>query len=791
MGRASITQRIATALSALLVVISCSVPSTLPPPRAGQEEDAGTDLGNVVVEEPDLILEHQLGPYFTDVLGGEAAVALAEDRLADALELFDEISSQVSDIILTPRARFMGAYLAELLGDDERALAELPALAEELPLVADLARERAARAALRQGKCDRAIDLASLVSDSSSFSPAAVLTRAESLRALGRMDQAAKAYGQYLERWPRGGLADEAKARIVQCRAAELEKNALTKEAVAAALELIDQLRAKAPASRWVGVAAAHEQSFLTHLGRTPTKHRGPRKNATQAYDKAAKLKRKMRNKQAEKAFDKVIRLARKNGDLACRARFERGMAIARQRQHGRAGEAYEEASTRCSVPGIRVRALYRGAKAFQSARRCEDAIRLYTAVENDFPFHSFADDARLHAGRCRLTLGDREGFMETLESIEDIYPAGDMRPEALWTLAYEALKEDDLVRAAEVLGHYYDAFPRESGWYAAGRSGYWLGRVTEKLGDVETASLRYEQVIAAAPFTFYMVLAYSRLAAIDRDRATALIADLAPAGRAEPLGFDASLLERFPTLAVGIELHRLGLETRARREIERLLGGSDLPPEVYWLSAALLRRAGRFAESRHVTARTDKSWNNRYPAGTDYGHWSLAFPPAYEAEVNAASEESKIPPALIWAVMREESGFNHGVESWANAIGLMQLILPTARSMGRKLDIRVNRRTLRNPEVNIRLGTAYLSHLEGKLGGHQALMISGYNAGEGAVMRWLKARPDHEIDLFVEEIPYDQTRGYTKRVIGTLATYMFLYEEGRPVLELPLNLLD
>jgi soluble lytic murein transglycosylase len=166
-----------------------------------------------------------------------------------------------------------------------------------------------------------------------------------------------------------------------------------------------------------------------------------------------------------------------------------------------------------------------------------------------------------------------------------------------------------------------------------------------------------------------------------------------------------------------------------------------------------------------------------------------LAYPTVFEEHVQRASQASNVSPFLIWAVMREESGFNAKIESWANAMGLMQLILPTARSMGKLLGIKVNRRLLRKPDVNIPLGTAYLGYLNDHLGGHPILTVAGYNAGEGAVGRWLKSGSAKDIDLFVEQIPYEQTRGYTKRVISTFATYNFIYGEERRILDLPLRL--
>ncbi|MCP4600534.1 MAG: transglycosylase SLT domain-containing protein [Proteobacteria bacterium] len=770
-------------------VVSCGMQTARHKPQLSPKPTTGIPGSDNSASDEEFIDPADLNPYFAKMFDGQAAEALSQNRLADAFELFDEIAHKTSDMVLTPRARFIAAYLAEQLGDDARALSELSALADELPLLADTARERASRAAIRLGKCELAIELAAMVDDSSTLAPDVALLRADALQAIGRLDEALEIYESYLEKWPDGKRNREALARIIECQARRIENGETNDDVAIRALERLEQLKAQAPTSHWTDAAETHEKTFLAALGRKAPKKRQERRAVLAAYEKASKLMRKMRNQEAEKILSRVVRLARKGGELSCKARYDRAIVISRQREHERAAASFDEVSEKCTAPDIRIRALYRGAKAYQSSGLLREAIRLYGEVESFFPLHSFADDARLHAAKCRRTLGDRDGFVEMLESLPDTYPAGDMRGEALWTMAHDALKRNELVKAKEVLKKYYQQFPLETGWYASGRSGYWFGRITEKLGDTETAATRYEQVIAGSPLTFYMVLAYNRLAAINPNRARQLIDELAPVGDKLTARYPKSLLADFPRLAKGIELHRMGLVTQARREFDWLLAEPDLPLEIYWLTATLLRRAGRFHEAREFTARADDSWNQRYPAGRDFTYWTLAYPPAYEQEVTEASTQAGVQPALIWAVMREESGFNPNIESWANAIGLMQLIMPTARRMGRKLDVKVNRRTLRQPGVNIQLGTAYLAHLQGKFKGHPVLMVAGYNAGEGAVDRWLKTAYGKEIDRFVEEIPYDQTRGYTKRVIATLATYLFLYKHDHQVLELGLTL--
>ncbi|MBW2276617.1 MAG: transglycosylase SLT domain-containing protein [Deltaproteobacteria bacterium] len=737
-----------------------------------------------------MVAVSSLAPYFSDVFDGEASRALADDRLEEAMRLFDDIAREVSDPVLTPRAQFLAAYLAHRTGDDARALADLPGLAHQLPVVADAARETAAAAALRLRKLEIAYQLAVAVDPRSASGENTALIRADVLRRQEVWPEAERAYREFLDSWPDSIRAREVESRLVECLTRiALAGEQVLQEPAEGALDLIGKLRAQEPGDRWTRATTSQEKELRKALDLPAAANKQEKPAAQQAYEKGKRHLAKARNKDAEKAFAKATRLATKGGDLQCRARLNKANAVARQRNHGQAAILYEEVAGDCTLPSVQVRALYQAGRSYVSSDKQEDALRMFEAVEQEYGTHSYADDARLRRARCHLALGDRETFLELISSLPDDYPQGDMRSEALWSAAYEAMKRNDLPSAKEVLAKYHALFPNEKGWYVAGRSGYWLGRVEELLGDLEKAAELYEQVIASSPLTHYMVLAHARLGRIDPERSSALIARLAPPGGEVAARFPESLLTSEPRLATGIELLRLGLTTKARREFDRLLADPDTTAEVHWIVAALFRRMGQYTEARQVASGLSGDWRSRYPAGEDLVRWTLAYPTAFEDEVATAAEESGVDPALLWAVMREESGFNAKIESWANAIGLMQLIMPTAKSMGRRLDIKVNKKALRTPETNIRLGAAYLAFLSEKFDSHEALMIAGYNAGEGAVARWLDDHPDAELDEFVELIPYHQTRGYTKRVLATLATYKFLYGDNRPLLTPELDL--
>jgi soluble lytic murein transglycosylase len=136
------------------------------------------------------------------------------------------------------------------------------------------------------------------------------------------------------------------------------------------------------------------------------------------------------------------------------------------------------------------------------------------------------------------------------------------------------------------------------------------------------------------------------------------------------------------------------------------------------------------------------------------------------------------VEPALVWAVMRRESAFKPDVSSAADARGLMQIIPPTARAIARELkEPEPDADALFAPELNVSQATWYLKALRERFE-HVALVAGAYNAGPGAVARWLEARGSRPLDEFIEEISYKETRGYVRQVTADYFVYRALYGE-------------
>jgi soluble lytic murein transglycosylase len=193
---------------------------------------------------------------------------------------------------------------------------------------------------------------------------------------------------------------------------------------------------------------------------------------------------------------------------------------------------------------------------------------------------------------------------------------------------------------------------------------------------------------------------------------------------------------------------------------------------------AFLHDRAGLYSTSHWVTRWHVRDFERRWPIGANRARWRIAYPKAFWPLLEEQAKKHGYPTALQIAIVREESAFDPLRESYANAIGLTQMIYPTAIRFAKGTGIDVSRDTMRDPEKNAIVGGNFLGFLWDKWEGLVALVPPSYNAGEGATSRWLRERGDLPTDEWSETIPGDQARRYSKRVLASFFVYSFL-EDG------------
>jgi soluble lytic murein transglycosylase len=496
-------------------------------------------------------------------------------------------------------------------------------------------------------------------------------------------------------------------------------------------------------------------------------------------------------------ATDKLVKIprAKKPSEFSCDLHLLRGEALMKMKKRPEAAEAYKGAIRHCEGQARRVDALFAGGRASASAGRHTEAMERFALLEKEFPKHRFADDARLRGAREALDAGDEARHHRMLSRIADDYPEGDMAGDGVFELALRHVEQKAWAKAASVLEKALARGPKERGYWAAGRLPYYLGRAHIELGETARGMGELAQTIRDYPLSYYMALAYARLAEIDRGAAERALGEAIAREPNDPPGVFP--LARGPWLsepvfARALELLRQGDTKHARGELDRLgLASRTAPREVQYTAAFLFARAGDYRHAHSVfraptlTSRlrpTDiTDWMEHYPKGRWRSAWEVAYPRPWGDVVGPAARKQGIPEALAYAIMREESAFEPRVVSHAKAYGLMQLIMPTAKKMGQSLGITPDAESLKQPSVNVPLGCRYLAILRSQFPDNPLLAIPGYNAGGGAPKRWIAERGADDFDLWVERIPYDETRNYTKRVIGSMAAYEMLYTHDQP----------
>ena len=163
----------------------------------------------------------------------------------------------------------------------------------------------------------------------------------------------------------------------------------------------------------------------------------------------------------------------------------------------------------------------------------------------------------------------------------------------------------------------------------------------------------------------------------------------------------------------------------------------------------------------------------------TLFNQLSLRFPLIYRSTVQQFAHDYKIPPALIYAMIRQESTFFEDSISPAGAYGLMQIMPRTAKIVSKQSKISYkNPNELFTSEKNIHIGTAYLQGLSKQFRAHPILMAAAYNAGPKQAQYWLRNHPPKDIDIWIETLPWAETRNYLKNVLSFYAVYQYRMHE-------------
>ncbi len=401
-----------------------------------------------------------------------------------------------------------------------------------------------------------------------------------------------------------------------------------------------------------------------------------------------------------------------------------------------------------------------------------------------------------------RLRWRRRKGRDEAARAILENPPSPLVRPEAWWREAHVQVRSalsEGLISVGYHLASAHGqtlALPRSQGEWLAGwialrflrdpalaaphfqrlfegvrypvsiaRAAYWAGRAATADGRDDDARAWFARA-ARHPTTFYGQLALARL-----DRKAALPLPTPP----EIEDADRAFLRDHELVRVVRRLAALDREELAAPFLLRLAALAATPGERR-LVAELAREAGRLDLGVRIARRAARSGI----VMPDEGYPIVDLPPS-RGRTGPAVE-----PALLLAMLRQESGFRSDAVSHAGARGLMQIMPATARRVARQLRIKYSRQRLTSdPEYNLAIGRAHIEDLVDRYDGSYVLALAAYNAGPGRVRRWLERNGDPrtgEVDVidWIEMIPLGETRNYVQRILEAVPIYRRL--AGAPV---------
>ena len=426
------------------------------------------------------------------------------------------------------------------------------------------------------------------------------------------------------------------------------------------------------------------------------------------------------------------------------------------------------------SLPADRAAPLLRWAALLENPQKQIDALIASPALEID-------PKAQL-AGWSRLARVDRDGALRRFESFvrarnlteETASPyalslalglAWDRRPEALGYFKRVLPQDFDdsarewHARAAlwagdwKLVGNIIAAMPDQQRSLARWR--YWTARASEKNGDPKLARQLYESILLDD--NFYSIMSAARL-------------DQPLAPHPEKLPLDQPQIERMEQLPPMVRARELLLSDMRSLANSEWSFGFDQLMESARTQAIHLAARWSWYDQAIATASQQRVFND----------YELLYPQPYDVEVLSAAKLTGLTPQLIYSVMRQESLYRRDALSSAGARGLLQMLPETARRTASKWKRpRPSPTDLFNPLVNVPLGAANLRGLVDRFGGQTLVALAGYNAGPNAAARWMPSE-SLDPDVWVENIPYNETRNYVQRILWHNVVFSWL-KSGKP----------
>jgi soluble lytic murein transglycosylase len=399
----------------------------------------------------------------------------------------------------------------------------------------------------------------------------------------------------------------------------------------------------------------------------------------------------------------------------------------------------------------------------------------LLQTLRNSAPQSPWLEQLLLSSANSQLLLRNFDSAARFYTELYTRFPNGTNASYAHWKAAWLSLRLGDSAQARRRFEEQIRLYPASA---EVPNALYWRGRLAEEEQDWNKARAYYQKLSDRFRFFYYAELARERLRVIKIDGnapAVPLLSKIPPA--TPPVRFSRSAA---PADNLRVQrsflLQNGGLFDLAIGELQAAYSGDG----SLWAAGEIVRiyqSTGRYYRALQMLKRGVPGYFSFEIADLPRPFWEALFPRLYWSDIQKYSEENQLDPFLIAALIRQESEFHAGAISRARALGLMQILPSTGRTLAREIKLRhFSTNMLLDPSVNVQMGTRYFRGLLDSQEGTPQYALAAYNAGPDRVAEWRAKDQYRDVNEFVESIPFTETREYVQAVMRNATVYRRLY---------------
>jgi len=388
------------------------------------------------------------------------------------------------------------------------------------------------------------------------------------------------------------------------------------------------------------------------------------------------------------------------------------------------------------------------------------------------YPHSRWLEEALYSGGNMYSIKRDSAGAINDYSLLVKQFPNSTYAPSAHWRAAWMSYRLRRYPDAARLMDEQITLYP--AGTEIPGAL-YWRGRLYEDVEHDFGQALNYYAALNASYVnSYYAILARQRTAVLGQRQQPAPTPVLASVKHVDTPDLTDELPENDPHLIKARLLANAALNEYIGAEIQASATSSQWGALA---QAEIYQSYGENTRAVQAMKHSGLPFFSMSVSSVPPVYWQLLFPRPYWDELTANAQKNGLDPYLVASLIRQESEFNPGAVSRANAYGLMQLLPSVGKSEAKKAGIKkFSTNMLLNPAINLQLGTMDLRETLARYSGQAEYALASYNAGDTPVRQWMAVGDYKDMPEWVESIPYSETREYVQAIIRNREIYRAVY---------------